>query len=204
MTELTPQRRSGLATSGTGGIRTTRTRSRRGRAIPLRKRIVNRVNRHAAAIPLRQPAETLDQLEAVDNKAKARRRQRWQKSPDIPLSEYLRRQAARGNRSEESPGRHVEGLRIEGAVLPRERSGNRLRGPTRSGRHCASSLICLVTGSQGAQWWGSKRACVVFLALYPPDADRREMSEGMSAQTRTTCRMPPHQPSSDCKASGVD
>ena len=95
MTELTPQEKKRLSYVRDRRNSYDENKKSSRKAIPLRKRIVNRVNRHAAAIPLRQPAETLDQLEAVDNKAKARRRQRWQKSPDIPLSEYLRRQAAR-------------------------------------------------------------------------------------------------------------
>lgn len=95
MTQLTPQEKKRLSYARDRRNSYDENKKSSRKAIPLRKRIVNRLNRHAAAIPLRQPAETVDQLEAVDNKAKARRRQRWQKSPDIPLSEYLRRQAAR-------------------------------------------------------------------------------------------------------------
>ncbi|AMV18746.1 hypothetical protein [Planctomyces sp. SH-PL14] len=95
MTQLTPQEKKRLSYARERRNSYGENSKSSRKAIPLRKRIVNRLNRRAVAIPLRQPAETVEQLEVVDNEAKARRRHRWQKSPDIPLSEHLRRQAAR-------------------------------------------------------------------------------------------------------------
>lgn len=95
MTQLTPQEKKRLSyTRDRRNSYGENSKSSR-KAIPLRKRIVNRVNRHAVAIPLRQPAETVEQLEVVDNEARGRRRRRWRKSADIPLREHLGRQATR-------------------------------------------------------------------------------------------------------------
>ncbi len=47
----------------------------------------------------------------------------------------------------------------------------------------------------GAPWWGVQRACVVFLALCPPEAWPVEhRRKECVSKPRTTCRMPPHQP----------
>ena len=98
MTELTPQEKKRLSYARDRRNSYNENKKSSRKAIPLRKRIVNRLNRHAVAIPLRQPAETLDQLEVVDNEAKGRRRRRWRKSPDISLREHLGRQADRQRR----------------------------------------------------------------------------------------------------------
>ncbi len=46
------------------------------------------------------------------------------------------------------------------------------------------------TGS-GVPWWGMQRGQRPLARRRP---GRREISEGVSVQARTTCRMPPHQP----------
>lgn len=67
------------------------------KAIPLRKRLVNRANRHDAARVLgtatgRPDAEA---AEAAEQTARGRRPKRWSKQPDQPLGAYLADRSAR-------------------------------------------------------------------------------------------------------------
>jgi hypothetical protein len=57
--------------------------------IPLRKRLVNKANRHAMQQQLHQ-AEGLVDLDRVDLAEVSRARPKvWRKRPDVPLGEYL-------------------------------------------------------------------------------------------------------------------
>ena len=65
------------------------------KAIPLRKKSTIRSNRRDQNQPLRQPAATPEELDEIENAVEARRPREWKKSPDVPLREFLRVQAAR-------------------------------------------------------------------------------------------------------------
>ena len=65
------------------------------KAIPLRKKGATRSNRRAQTQPLRQPAETPDELAEIENAVEARRPREWTKSPDVPLETFLEVQADR-------------------------------------------------------------------------------------------------------------
>lgn len=64
------------------------------KAIPLRKRLVNKANRHATQQQLHE-AEGLVDLDRADLADVSRARPKvWRKIPDIPLGEYLDRRVA--------------------------------------------------------------------------------------------------------------
>ncbi len=63
--------------------------------IPLRKRLINRANRHSAQQALSEALGVTDpsREEAVDQKVASKRPKSWRKRPDIPLAEHLERQS---------------------------------------------------------------------------------------------------------------
>jgi hypothetical protein len=65
--------------------------------IPLRKRLVNRANRHSAQQTLSEAVGATDpgQEDVVERKTGAKRPKTWRKWPDIPLEEHLARRARR-------------------------------------------------------------------------------------------------------------
>lgn len=67
------------------------------RAVPLRKRLVNRANRHDARRLLDAAAgpADLDRADAAEQRAVGKRPKRWRKQPDKPLGEYLSDKARR-------------------------------------------------------------------------------------------------------------
>ncbi len=70
------------------------------KAIPLRKRLVNRANRHQVQQSLAAAADAADP-EAVEVRALGKRPKRWRKWPDHPLggvvAHHLERRAQRQN-----------------------------------------------------------------------------------------------------------
>lgn len=61
------------------------------KAIPLRKRLVNRANRHHIGRLLDEatgPADG-DAADAAEQRAVGKRPKRWAKQPDMPLGQYL-------------------------------------------------------------------------------------------------------------------
>ena len=75
--------------------------------IPLRKRLVNKANRHASQQLLSEatgPVD-LDRAELAEVQATGRRPKVWRKQPDIPLGEYLDRSRGRNTLP---ATRHVE------------------------------------------------------------------------------------------------
>ncbi|MFN8149161.1 MAG: hypothetical protein U0R76_17065 [Candidatus Nanopelagicales bacterium] len=68
--------------------------------VPLRKRLVNRANRHAAQQDLSDALGSTDAVraEAVEQRMKGKRPKSWRKRPDIPLAEHMaRREGKRTN-----------------------------------------------------------------------------------------------------------
>lgn len=70
------------------------------KAIPLRKRLVNRANRHASQRLLSEAtgAADVEVAEAAEHRALGKRPKRWSKRPDKPLGEYLADKARRRGR----------------------------------------------------------------------------------------------------------
>ena len=65
--------------------------------IPLRKRLVNRANRHSAQRALSEAVGVTDSAseEAAEQKVASKRPKSWRKQPDIPLTEHLERKSRR-------------------------------------------------------------------------------------------------------------
>ena len=74
------------------------------KAIPLQKKSATRSNRRAAAQPLRQPAETVDELTGLEEAVEGLRPGQWKKVPDVPLKDFLEVQAARRRNREGRKG----------------------------------------------------------------------------------------------------
>jgi hypothetical protein len=70
--------------------------------ISLRKRLVNRANRHAAQQALHGAVGVTDSAseEAAEQKAAAKRPKSWRKRADVPLAEHLERKSRRTGSSE--------------------------------------------------------------------------------------------------------
>ena len=64
--------------------------------IPLRKRLVNRANRHAARQRLGEALGIADaeSAERAEERLRSTRPKTWRKEPDMPLGEYLERRRA--------------------------------------------------------------------------------------------------------------
>lgn len=67
------------------------------KAIPLRKRLVNRANRHDARRLLDAATGPVDgdAADAAEQRARGKRPNRWAKQPDKPLGQYLADKARR-------------------------------------------------------------------------------------------------------------
>jgi hypothetical protein len=65
--------------------------------IPLRKRLVNRANRHSTQQKLSSGTGEvdLDLAEVVEERALGKRPKAWSKVPDIPLRDWVQRQSSR-------------------------------------------------------------------------------------------------------------
>lgn len=65
--------------------------------IPLRKRLVNRANRHSTQQDLATGTGEvdLDLAEAAEQRAQGKRPKTWSKHPDIPLRDWVQRQVSR-------------------------------------------------------------------------------------------------------------
>jgi len=63
--------------------------------IPLRKRLVNRANRHAAQQGLSDTVGETDpeKADAAEQRVAGKRPKSWRKHPDIPLGEHVEKQA---------------------------------------------------------------------------------------------------------------
>lgn len=64
------------------------------KAIPLRKRLVNKANRHAAQQRLGDAAGVvdLDRAERAEERLRGSRPKTWRKQPDLPLGQFLQLQ----------------------------------------------------------------------------------------------------------------
>jgi hypothetical protein len=69
--------------------------------IPLRKRLVNRANRHAAQQQLREASGLADAecAERVEVRLRGTRPKVWRKRPDLPLGQVLDRKRAESERT---------------------------------------------------------------------------------------------------------
>jgi hypothetical protein len=74
------------------------------KAIPLRKRLVNRANRHDVQrhLAAAEGRVNLDAADAAEQQTAGKRKKRWSKQPDQPLGEYL---AAKARRRAGAPDR---------------------------------------------------------------------------------------------------
>jgi hypothetical protein len=81
--------------------------------IPLRKRLVNRANRHAAQQQLRQAAgvPAAERAERAEDRVRGSRQKTWRKRPDLPLRQALDLKRALSERSRRLCGAAGQGRR---------------------------------------------------------------------------------------------
>ncbi len=73
------------------------------KAIPLRKRLRTRAERHASKVPLVKVDEDALAVDAAATRAEQKRKGSWKKAPDQPLGEVLERKTERRVRLQRNP-----------------------------------------------------------------------------------------------------
>jgi hypothetical protein len=73
------------------------------KAVPLRKRLRSRAERHASKVPLVAVDEEAVAVDLAAARAERKRKGSWKKSPDQPLGDVLERKSKRRQRLQVSP-----------------------------------------------------------------------------------------------------